>query len=295
MRAGALAACLVLAGPAGATGGMPLADVHVHYKATQAEVTSAGEAVAALVRNGVRIAVVMGTPPELALDLEGGRALTLVPFYSPYREPGDWARWAQDASLPGRLRAALTEGRYRGIGELHFIPGFVPRWDTPVIAGVMALAAEFDVPVLVHTEFSRADYLLGLCRAHPEVRMLWAHAGGILPVQEVARVLSSCPRVAIELSARDPWRYVSSPITDESGRLLPAWRALVEEYFERIMVGSDPVWPVDRMDAWDEPDTGWREIDRFLAFHRAWLADLPAEIRQAIAHGNARRWLGLAP
>ena len=93
-----------------------------------------------------------------------------------------------------------------------------------------------------------------------------------------------------ELSARDSWRYVGFPIADEDGRLLPEWEALVLAYPERFMVGSDPVWPVDQSDRWDEPDTGWQELPRFLDFHRTWLSALPAEQANAIRWENARRF-----
>jgi predicted TIM-barrel fold metal-dependent hydrolase len=96
----------------------------------------------------------------------------------------------------------------------------------------------------------------------------------------------------MELAARDPWRYVGQPITGADGRLLPAWRRLVLKYADRTVIGSDPVWPVDRGSGWDEPDTGWREIDRFLDFHRRWLADLPPEAARAIRLDNARRLFG---
>ena len=58
-------------------------------------------------------------------------------------------------------------------------------------------------------------------------------------------------------------------------------------YPDRFMVGSDPVWPVDQLDRWDEADTGWQELGRFWAFHRNWLADLPHNVALRIACKNA--------
>lgn len=268
----------------------PIADVHLHWKWNQKEVTSAEQAIAALEANRVELAVVTGTPPELALELADLAPGRVVPIYGLYRIPGEWARWDRDTGLLERVRTALAGGRYRGIGEVHMIGGFVADWRTPVIDGLFRLAAEFQVPVLVHTEFSRADYVLGFCRAHATTRFLWAHAGSLLPASEVERVLEACPNVAVELSARDPWRHVARRISDQTGRLKPDWRALVLRYPSRFMVGSDPVWPVERLDAWDEPDTGWQEIDRFLGFHRRWLADLPAEIAERVRRDNARSY-----
>jgi hypothetical protein len=70
--------------------------------------------------------------------------------------------------------------------------------------------------------------------------------------------------------------------------LLPEWRRVVMKWQDRFMVGSDPVWPVEQLDAWDAPDTGWREMHRFVGFHRQWLAGLPAEAAEKIRWQNAR-------
>ena len=271
----------------------PIADIHLHWKWNQKEATSAEEAIAILESQGVGLAVVTGTPPELALELQALAPDIVIPIYGIYRLPGEWSTWHLDTDLLQRIRRALASGRYRGIGEVHMLGGFISDWKNPVIAGLFELAAEFDVPVLVHTEFSRAEYTLGFCRAHPRTRFLWAHSGVMLQPGEIVRVLEGCPNVRAELSARDPWRHLANPIADERGRLLPAWRNLVIRYADRFMIGSDPVWPVDRLNPWDEPDTGWQELPRFLEFHRTWLADLPPHAANAIRWENARRFFGM--
>jgi predicted TIM-barrel fold metal-dependent hydrolase len=148
---------------------------------------------------------------------------------------------------------------------------------------------------MLHTEFSRNTYLLELCLAHPRLKVLWAHAGAILPPAAVEEVMRACPNVHTELSARDPWRYINNPITGEDGSLLPAWRALVERYPDRFLVGSDPVWPVEQMDSWDEPDTGWQEYARFVGFHRQWLGRLPGDVAEKIRLRNACALFGITP
>jgi len=272
-----------------AFGAPPLADVHVHYKWSQKEVTAAQQAIRILRDNDIVLAVVIGTPPEYALELARLAPQTIVPIWSPYREPADWSRWPYDRKVLARARTALAGGEYRGIGELHLIGGFTPDWRTPVISGLLGLAQEFRVPLLLHTELSDTAYVTGLCRAHPEVRILWAHAGAILSADQVGEVMATCPNVSAELSARDPWRFVNNPITDSDGSLKPGWRRLVETYPDRFMVGSDPVWPVEQLDSWDQADTGWQEYRRFVDFHRNWLAQLPARLAEKIRLGNARR------
>lgn len=266
-----------------------LADAHTHYKWSQSELTSPQQVLEILRAREIEMAVVIGTPAEFALRVRRLDPERIVALWSPYRIPGDWSRWAFDPDVPQRARAALESGDYQGIGELHLVGGFTPRSDSPVIRELLALAGEFSVPVLIHTEFSSNRYLLDLCRAHPRVRIAWAHAGAILPVSSVAEVLEACPNVWPELSARDPWRFVGNPITDEQGRLDPEWKRLIETHADRMMIGSDPVWPVEQLDGWDRADSGWREYGRFIDFHRGWLDQLDAADATRIGRDNAMR------
>lgn len=268
----------------------PIADIHLHWKWNQKEITSAEQALATLDAQNVRLAIVTGTPPQLALELQALAPERIVAIYGPYRIPGEWSTWYRDKDLIERVRTALASGQYHGIGELHMIGGFVTHWRKPLIAELFRLAAEFDVPVLLHTEFSRADYTLGLCQAYPETRFLWAHAGAMLAPAEVRRVLDGCDNLHAELSARDPWRHVANPIVDQEGTLLPAWRELILDFSDRLMVGSDPVWPVEQLNPWDESDSGWQELPRFLGFHRSWLSQLPDDVDEAIRWRNAFRF-----
>jgi hypothetical protein len=100
-------------------------------------------------------------------------------------------------------------------------------------------------------------------------------------------VLSRCGNVWGGLGARDPWRFVNNPLTSADDTLLPEWKALLLKYPQRFMVGSDPVWPVDQLDRWDETDTGWQELGRFWEFHRGWLAQLPKPVARQIGCENA--------
>ncbi len=270
----------------------PLADVHVHFKWSQEDVTTPQQAVDILIDNDIALAVVIGTPAEYALRLERLAPDRVVPIWSPYRTSGDWSSWAYDKGVVERARQAIESGVYQGIGELHLIGGFTPNWGSAVIAGLAEIAAEFDVPMMLHTEMSRSDYMLGLCEAYPDVRFLWAHAGAILPPQQVADVMTRCPNLWAELSARDPWRFVNNPIVDRNNVLLPEWRKLIETFPTRFMLGSDPVWPVDNLDSWDQADTGWQEYGRFVGFHRQWLERVPAHLAKKLSLDNAVAFWG---
>jgi hypothetical protein len=273
----------------------PVADMHLHYKWSQQDVTAPDDAAEVLRHQGIVMGVVIGTPAELALELKQQAPERVGPIFSPYRDGGDWHRWAYDPEVLTRVRVALASGDYHGIGELHLLGGFAPRLDmAAVLQGLMTLASEYDVPIMLHTEFSRPDFMLALCERYPDTRILWAHSGGILPPDDVARVFESCGNVHGGLGARDPWRFVNNPITDETGTLLPAWRALLLRYPDRFMVGSDPVWPVEQLDRWDVADTGWRELKRFWDFHRAWLRQLPDPVARKIGCENAVALFGMA-
>lgn len=274
---------------------LPLADVHLHFSWDQKELLSAREAVARLHEQNVVLGVVSSTPPELALELRQAGGDWIIPFYRPYLPGSGKHRWYLDPrSLPA-TRAALESGAYYGLGELHLTAGVGPSAGNAVLNGLLEMAAEFDVPVQIHTEASDHRYFLPICQRHRQVRFLWAHAGGRLNAPQVAALMAACPNVWTELSARDPDRYIDDPIADHDGHLLPQWRQLVARYPDRFMIGSDPAWPVEYLHHWDQADQGWDRVADFLAFHRGWLADLPPELAVAIRLDNARRFLRATP
>jgi hypothetical protein len=66
------------------------------------------------------------------------------------------------------------------------------------------------------------------------------------------------------------------------GRLAPGWRALIERYPERFMIGTDTYTPAR-----------WPAMPAILAEVRAWLITLPPALAEAVAWGNAARLLGV--
>ena len=266
----------------------PLADVHLHYNWDQEGVTEPEEAVAALRREGVVLAVVSGTPPELALALREAGGDWIVPLYRPYLEGGRRHSWFNDPRVLPAARKALQSGRYAGIGEFHLIAGRGPGPKNPVLHGLIRLGIEFRVPLLVHIETSSHKYFLPLCRQYPRARFLLAHAGGLLDAREIGMLLSACTNVWTEFSARDGWRYIHSPIVNENGELLADWLALIRKYPDRFMIGSDPVWPIENLHSWDQPDTGWERLGEYLDFHRRWLERLPPALERRLRLDNAR-------
>ena len=71
-------------------------------------------------------------------------------------------------------------------------------------------------------------------------------------------------------------------LTCDGGVLCPEWRALILKYPERFMVGSD-TWVNQRWSAYDEIMRGYR----------TWLGDLPPDVAQRVAWGNAAALFGV--
>ncbi len=271
----------------------PFADTHIHFNWDQRELIDASGVMAKLDAAGVEFAVVAGTPSPLALELARVSDGRVIPLFSPYTHELGRRDWFLDRRVAEKAEAGLRAGEYLGIGEIHFMTGFAPRFENRVFRRLMALAAEYRVPALIHIDAGNEAAFLSLCREYPRLDIQFAHAGGNLRARHIRPILDACPQVWIEFSARDPWRY--DGLTDEDGRLLPEWRALVLEYPDRFVTGTDPVWKVTRTQSWDEADDGWDYFEQLIAWHRTWLAALPEDVRRKISVENARRLFRRSP
>ncbi|MFP4561065.1 MAG: amidohydrolase family protein [Thiohalorhabdus sp.] len=247
--------------------------------------TSPREAAESLAANNVALGVVSGVPAPRARELQEAADFPVIALFSPYIHHRGRMDWFRDSEVVARTREALASGRFHGIGEVHFVASVGPPWDSPVFQGLLDLAREFDVPVLIHAESSDPEYFRPVCEANPEVRFQWAHAGSRLGPEEVGELMESCPNVWTELSARDPWRY--GRFAAEDGELDEAWVRLFKRFPDRFMTGSDPVWPPGSSMRWDQADSGWERVGQFLDYHRAWLAQLPPELARKIRLTNA--------
>jgi hypothetical protein len=267
------------------------ADAHIHFNWDQKEVIDAGSVVDKLRRSGVAFAVVSGTPSQLALELHAAGGDLIVPIFSPYTHELGRRDWFLHERTLRLAEEGLGSGAYRGIGEVHFMQGFRPRNDNEVFHGLLDLAERYRVPVMVHVDAADAGPFIEICERRPAVKLSFAHAGGILDATQIRRIIAACDNTMIEFSARDPWRF--GGLTSDDGRLLPAWRELVLEYPERFMTGTDPVWKVTRTQTWDQADDGWDYFEQLIDYHRAWLDDLPSEVRRLISVDNASRFFGV--
>ena len=263
----------------------PFADIHLHYNWDQEEVIDPPTVVKRLQDENIVLGVVSSMPSDYALKLKAAGGDRIIPLFSPYITPPHRQNWYLDKTVVEQARDGLENKKYFGIGELHLWSGLPPRQDNEILLALFQLAQQHDVPFLLHTESSDAKYIIPICQQHNEVRILWAHAGGILKPNDVENAMQQCPNLWVELSARDPWRY--NTLVNDNGNLPEAWRALIVKYPDRFMTGSDPVWGVTKTQRWDEPDEGWDHLHDLIQFHRKWLGELPADVEEKVRLTNA--------
>lgn len=272
---------------------LPMVDIHIHYNWNHEEVISPQQVIDILREHNVVLAVVSSRPSDYALKLRAVGGDQILAFWSPYFKTGIRETWFIHPEVLNEARRALASGEYAGIGEFHLVAGMGPRRDHPVVQGLIELAEEFKVPVLIHTDAGNYEYFLPICRDNPNVRFLWAHAGGYVGPEVVAPLMERCPNVWVELSARDPWHYGN--FTDPQNQLLPGWKALFETYPHRFMVGTDPVWNAHQVYRWYEADEGWSHYSKLDQYHRGWLEQLPTELARNIRLSNALRFFQIKP
>ena len=264
----------------------PFADIHLHYNWDQQEIIDPISVINRLKAENIVLGAVSSTPSDYALKLRQAAGDWIIPLFSPYITPAHRQSWYLDKAVVEQARAGLAAKHYFGIGELHLWAGLPPRRDNKILQALFELAKQYQVPMLLHTESSDPDYMIPICTQHHEVRILWAHAGGILKAKAVEKAMQACPNLWVELSARDPWRYNS--LLDKTGKLAADWKHLIIKYPDRFMTGSDPVWSVTRTQRWDQADDGWDHLQQLIQFHRHWLAQLPDEVEVKVRIENAK-------
>lgn len=294
MRAAASAiAMLLAAGTAFAQGTpapyqSPLFDTHLHYNQEAWDGNTGpfppSEALARMQRNDVKAIIANSRPNAGTQTLAAARetraaGVTVVPFVRLYRNRDDYTNWFRDETIYEMVQAELARGTasgpYRGLGEFHLYES--ANANGPVAKKLVALAEREKLAVLAHVDDVAVDLLMANAPSKGQsLRLIWAHTGiGGTPVERVQAMLERYPLLMGELSYRPG-------LTCEGGRLCPEWRALILKHPGRFMVGSD-TWINQR----------WSSYDETMRAYRVWLGDLPEDVAQRIAWGNAAGLFGL--
>ena len=158
---------------------------------------------------------------------------------------------------------------------------------------VYKLAAEFDLPVLLHSNITSKRernplYLEELEEAlgkNPEVKFIWAHAGTSKELHRhqeeldfirplLKELLDKYNNLTIDLS----WTMIEPYLLDEKGKPRAKWLALLKQYPKRFVIGSDVVGSFDN-------------VGKIMHGFDPVLDALPEDAANAIAHDNFLRLL----
>lgn len=267
----------------------PIFDAHLHYN-TEAQVAHPlPDVLARMQRSGVRAVLANSRPNDGTRTLADARSATraagvkVVPFVRLYRNRDDYATWFADESIYDMVLAELARGTaagpYRGIGEFHLYDS--ANANGAVAKKLMVLAEARQLAVLAHVDDVAIDALMAATPSRGQaLRLIWAHTGiGGAPVERVRALLAKYPLLMGELSYRPG---LTCPNAAGQERLCPEWRALLLDYPDRFLLGSD-TWVNQR----------WQYYEDTMAQYRAWLGDLPAEAARKIAWDNGARVFGL--
>jgi len=249
-----------------AAASLPIFDAHVHYSHDAWERVPPCEAIELLRKAGVRRALVSSSNDDGNQKLYAEAPDLILPSLRPYRTRGDLSTWVRDETVVAYLEERLKRYRYVAIGEFHV---FGADADLPVVRRAVALAKRHGLYLHAHSD---ADAIERLFRQDPQARILWAHSGFERP-ERVREMLRRYRNLWCDLAFRND----HAP----AGRLDPDWRAAFVEFPERFMVGTD-TYTAER----------WHYVGEHANWSRAWLAELPREVAEAIAYRNGERLFG---
>ena len=257
---------LIASGTLAAAAELPLFDAHLHYSHDAWESVPPREAIALLRKAGVKRALVSSSNDDGNQKLYAEAPDLIVPSLRPYRARGDVGTWARDDAIIGYLEQRLAKYRYAAIGEFHL---YGADADLAVPRRVVELARQHRLFLHAHSD---VDAIERLYKQDPAARILWAHSG-FVRADDVRDMLRKHKNLWCDLAFR----------TDHvaGGKLTPDWRALLIEFPDRFLLGTDTYVP-----------ERWHYVIGHAALARGWLADLPAEAAEQIAWRNGEALFG---
>lgn len=243
----------------------PIFDAHIHYSHDVWDAIAPVEAIRRLRALGVKRAMVSSSSDEGTQRLYQADPTFVVPVLRPYRKRGTIDSWMYDETVIPYLKERLTKYRYAGIGELH-IDG--EQAYTPVIQEIIRLAKKYNLMLHVHSDAKAIEFIF---KQYPNARILWAHAGFDYAII-VGKLMDKYDKLWADLSFR-------GEIINE-GRIMKAWRILLERHADRFLFGLDTY----------EPER-WLYIKPAMQWQRDLLDGLPTEVAKKIAYENGDKMI----
>ncbi len=229
--------------------------------------------------------------PDRFLCLYSGDAITMLDKFA----SKTYTKTDEDKYI-ALLEAAMKTGKYAGFGEVALRHGPVApqaSLDEPAFADVTVpgdhpwvlilsdIAAEYDVPIDIHMEATDQTIpgLEKLLEHNINTKIIWSHAGWELVMNGKAS-----PGLFRQLMENHPNLYTSIKIgydttevsfLDKKGLITSEWMALLKDYPDRFMIGSDI-----------KPGLRQNEF-AIISGVRAMLKQLPASVFKKIERENA--------
>jgi amidohydrolase family protein len=253
----------------------PIFDAHLHYNVEAGETISVATAFELFRKNGVAGILANSRPNDGTRTLyeawkkSPAIGVQVVPFIRVYRNRDDYGTWMNNREILAMIVEEEKRGYYRGIGEFH-VHGRAA--DTPVVKDIVDFSVAKGLVLHAHCD----DEALEILYAHnPKARVIWAHTGFGTPLARVEELLRKYPALWGELSYR-------SGIADAS-TLSAEWKALFTRHPTRFLLGAD-TWVNER----------WASYPSIMGGYRPLLGELPREVAQRIAWGNAAALFNLS-
>jgi hypothetical protein len=244
---------------------LPIFDTHIHYSAPDWSEYPPERILGILEKAGIRRALVSSTPDDGTVLLHQKDSKRVVPILRPYRTREDIGHWWQDPSVLAYIEDRLKRRIYKGIGEFHLFGG---QTGTPVIKRLTELAVRENIYLHAHSD---EVAIVELFTIEPRLRVIWAHAGMTSGPPAVGALLDRYPNLWVDLALRN-WDVAPGGVLD------PTWRALFLRHSDRFLAGTD-TWVTSR----------WEALPGSVAEVRSYLGQLPREVAEKIAYGNAER------
>lgn len=266
--------CAMVATQAHAVEPLRIFDAHMHYNIEARAAYPPAKVLEIFRQNNVRGILANSRPNEGSelLMKVAPDTLTIVPFIRVYRDRADYGTWHKNPEIVAMIEREFADGamkgKVRGIGEFHL---YGDEAKSKEFAQIVAFAQKHDLWLHAHSDEAAIDTIFTLA---PKAKVIWAHTGFNVATERVAAMMKAHPDLMGELSYRND-------VTD-GGKLSKPWRALFTAYPDRFLLGSD-CWVTER----------WAQYGEIMDYYQRWLAELPRDIGNKIAHRNAERIFGV--